>query len=246
MKVKPLPELSVVPPKLLIRTLGRETDVTDQLDEVLKLRYIYVPRGEKKDTIQLGKPFGFAVAQGHGAHPTVVAARKASATFHPELARLDIVTERSGYPHDGGVVLAWCPTYKVMERIQHLEKSVVVLVEWTPGEFDAWAKLVGAYKVTTGDVMDAGLSADAMKALERIGYERYNGWTKSTDVQLTGSLLDDLAEAGAHDRELVLAFARHTKSESNVDRLKKIMDKFEASRASSTTSAPWFPTSRDW
>ncbi len=220
--------------------------MTDQLDEVLKHRYIYVPRGEEKDTIEPGKRLGLAVAQGHRAHLTVVAPRKDSATFHPELAKLDIVTERSGYPQDGGVVLAWCPTYKVMEKIQHLEKSVVVLVEWIPGEFNAWAKLVGAYNVTTGDVMDAGLSPDALKALESIVDEGYNGWTKATDVRLTRRFLDDLTKTGTYDRELVLAYARQTKSQNSIDRLKKILDKFEASRSRSATSVPPFPRSREW
>jgi hypothetical protein len=133
-----------------------------------------------------------------------------------------------------------------MEKVQHLKESVVVLVEWIPGEFDAWAKLVGAYNVATSEVMDAGLSPDALEALESIVYEGYNGWTKSTDVQLTRRFLDDLAKAGAYDRELVLAYARQTKSEHSIERLKKILDKFEASQARSTTSVPQFPTSREW
>ena len=220
--------------------------MTDQLDDVLKHRYIYVPRGTEKDTIQPGKLLGLALAREHRAHLTVVAPRKDSATFHPELAKLEIVTKRSGYPQDGGVVLAWCPTYKVMEKVQHLEESVVVLVEWIPGEFDPWAKLVGAYNVATREVTDAGLSPDALEALESIVYEGYNGWTKSADVQLTRRFLDDLAKAGAYDRELVLAYARQTKSEHSIDRLKKILDQFEASRATPTPSAPPFSTSREW
>src|SRR5664280_798773 len=127
--------------------------MSGELEEVLKHRYIYVPRGTEKDTIQTGKQLGLAVAREHRAHLTVVAPRKDSATHHPELAKLDIVTERSGFPQDGGVVLAWCPTYKVMEKVQHLEHSVVVLVEWLSGEFDAWAQVVGAYNVVIGQVM---------------------------------------------------------------------------------------------
>jgi len=221
--------------------------MSGQLEEVLKHRYIYVLRGTEKDTIQTGKQLGLAVAREHRAHLTVVAPRKDSATHHPELAKLDIVTERSGYPQDGGVVLAWCPTYKVMEKVQHLEHSVVVLVEWIPGEFDAWAKLVGAYNVVTGQVMNAGLSAETSKALEGIVNEGYNGWTKSTDELMTLSYLKDLEAAGAYDRELVLAYARQSESEESIERLKKLLNKFEASQGPLlTTSGSGSRTSRKW
>lgn len=218
-----------------------------ELEELLKHRYIYVPRGTEKDTIQRGKALGLGVAREHRAHLTVVAPRKDSATHHPELARLDIVTERSGYPQDGGVVLAWCPTFKVMEKVQQLEQSVVVLVEWIPGEFDAWAKLHGAYNVGTGEVMNAGLSPEASKALEGIVDEGYNGWTKSTDEHTTLGFLKDLAASGGYDPELVLAYARQSKSEQSIERLKKILDKFETSqRLLQTTPDSDFPTSREW
>jgi hypothetical protein len=220
--------------------------MTDQLDEVLMHRYIYLPRGTER-TIESGMRLGLAVAREHRSSLTVVAPRKDSATHHPELAKLDIVTERSGYPQDGGVVLAWCPTYKVMERTQHLEKSVVVLVEWIPGEFAAWAKLLGAYNVVTGEVMDAGLSPEALNSLEGIVDEGYNGWTKSTDELMTRSYLDDLVKVNAYDRELVLAYARKTKSERSIERLKKILDKFEAATASTTAvTYPPIATSREW
>ncbi len=207
--------------------------MSDQLEEVLRHRYVYVPQDTEKDTIQAGKWLGLAVAHALNRNLTVLAPQKGSATHHPELAKLaklDIVTERSGYPQDGGVVFVWRPTYKVMEKIQHLEESVVVLVEWIPGEFDAWAKLIGAYNVVTGEVMDAGLSAEALRALEGIQYEGYNGWTKDTDELMTRNFLGDLSKAGAYDRELVLACARQTRSEDSIERLKKILDKFEASQ----------------
>lgn len=156
------------------------------------------------------------------------------------------MTERSGYPQDDGVLLAWYPTHKVMEKTQHLGQSVIVLVEWIPGDFDAWAKLHGAYNVVTGEVMDAGLSEEASKALESIVYKGYNGWSRSTDAQFTLSFLDDLDKAGAYDRELVLAYARQTKSEHRIERLKKILDESEASRGAATkASASPFRTSRE-
>jgi hypothetical protein len=221
--------------------------MSGQLEEVLLQRNIYVPRGTEKDTIQAGKRLGLAVARERRAHLTVVAARKDSATHHPDLAKLDIVTERNGFPQDGGVVLAWCPTYKVMEKVQRLEHSVVVLVEWIPGEFDAWARLVGAYNVATGQVMNADLSAESFEALEGIVSEGYNGWTKSTDELLTLSYLKDLEAAGTYDRELVLAYARQSKPEESVERLKKLLDKLEGPpRQPLATSGSGPRTSRAW
>lgn len=199
--------------------------MSEQLDKLLQHRYIYVPRGQTKDTIEPGKRLGLAVARSRRARLTVVAPQKNSATHHPELAKLEIVTERSGSPRDGGVVLAWCPTYKVMEKVQRLEKSVVVLVEWIPGEFDAWAKLRGAYNAVTRQVMDSGLRPEAIKALEGIVYEGYNGWHGDIAARMTRSHLEDLTNAGAYDRELVLAYARQTKSETSIKRLKKIIDR---------------------
>lgn len=222
--------LSAAPYSLTPRTIRRGVVMSGELKELLKHRHIYVPRGNEKDTLQRGKSLGLAVAREHRAHLTVVAPRKNSATHHPELAKLDIVTERSGYPQDGGVVLAWCPTFKVMEKVQQLEQSVVVLVEWIPREFDAWAKLHAAFNVGTGEVMDAGLSPEASKALEGIVYEGYNGWTGRTDELMTLGCLKDLAASRTYDRELVLAYARQSKSEQSIERLKKILNKFETSQ----------------
>lgn len=200
--------------------------MADTLQEALKHQYLYVPH--VNDALSLGKKLALIVARAHGARLRVLAPQKNSATFHPELAKLEIVTERSGHLDDGGVILAWCPSYKAMEKIQHCHKSVIVLVEWIPGEFNAWARLAGAYNVATGETMSADLSADARKALEMIVYEGYNGWTNSTDRLMTMSYLGDLRSAGAYDREMVLAFARQTKWERSVDRLKKIINEFEA------------------
>lgn len=199
--------------------------MADTTTELLKHQYIYVPH--VKDALSLGKNLALTVARAHGTRLRVLAPQKNSATFHPELAKLEIVTERSGHLDDGGVILAWCPTYKAMEKTQHLDKSVIVLVEWIPGEFDAWAKLVGAYNVATGETMSADLSAEARRALEMIVYEGYNGWTNGTDRLMTMSYLDDLRSVGAYDRELVLAFARQTRWEGSIDRLRKIIDAFE-------------------
>lgn len=202
--------------------------MADRLNEALKHRYIYVPRGTEEDTLQLGKLLGLAVAREHRARLTVLSVQKSGATFHSELAKQTIVTERSGSVPDGAVVLAWCPRHKTMEKLQHLGRSVVVLVEWIPGEMEAWAKLKKAYNVVTGEVMGAGLGDEAVEVLDRIVFEGYKGWTDNISERLVRSYLDDLSALGAYDRALVLAYARQTKYESSVERLVKILDKYDA------------------
>ncbi len=221
--------------------------MSDRLGEVLKHQYVYVPRGTTKDTLQPGKLLGLAVARAHRVPLTVLAPQKNSATFHDELAKLEIVTERSGRLDDRGVVLAWCPRFKTMEKAQHLEKSVVVLVEWIPGEFEGWAKLNRAYNVVTDEIMDAGLSPEAVEVLEGLVFEGYKGWTDSISTRMVTSYLRELADAGAYDRDIVLAYARQTKHEGSIERLQKIMDTFEASKTPPSGSAPReFRTSRRW
>jgi hypothetical protein len=221
--------------------------MSDRLKEVLRHRYIYVPRGTQKDTLKPGKRLALAVARGRRVPLMVLAPQKNSATFHSELAKLTIVTERSGHVADGGAVLAWCPRYKTMEKAQHLEKSVVVLVEWIPGEFAAWAKLHRAYNMVTGEIMDAGLDAEAQKVLERIVFEGYKGWTDSISARVVTSYLKDLADADAYDRDILLAYARQTKHERAIERLQKIIDAFESSTTPTGGSVPReFRTSRRW
>lgn len=204
--------------------------MSDRLDEALTHRFIYLPRGTEKDTLGPGKQLGLAAARRLCTRLTVLSVQKDGATHHPELAKQTIVTERSGHIDDGAVVLAWCPRHKTMEKLHHLVKSVVVLVEWIPGEMEAWAKVNRAYNIVTGEVMVAGLSDEAIEILERIVHEGYKGWTDSISERMVRSWLDDLDTLGEYDRELVLAYARQTKHESSVERLGKIIDKFDASR----------------
>lgn len=202
--------------------------MSDLLAEVLKHRYIYVPRGEVKDSLALGKKLGLAVARAHRMPLTVLSAQKSGATHHAELAKSTIVSERSGHVADGGVVLAWCPSFKTMEKLHHLENSTVVLVEWIPGEMESWAKVTGAYNVVTGEVMDAALSAEAQRALGGIVDQGYKGWTDDVSARMVRGYLRDLQAAGAYDRALVLAYARLTKWERAIQRLEKILDRYEA------------------
>lgn len=210
--------------------------MSDRLQEALKHQYTYVPRIKDKDTLPLGKQLGLTVARQHRTRLTVLSVQKSGATNHPELAKQTIVTERSGYIEDGGVVLAWCPRHKTMEKLHHLEKSVVVLVEWVPGQMAAWAKINEAYNILTGEVMESGLDKETTELLEGIVTEGYNGWTKSIDVTLTKSYLEDLSKAGAYDRDLVLAYARQEKPEASIERLVRILDDFE--KTLPTAAAP--------
>jgi len=201
-----------------------------RLDEALKHRYVYLPRGNEKDTLGLGKQLGLALAQRHRARLTVLSVQKGGATHHPELAKQTIVTERSGRIEDGGVVLVWCTRHKTLEKLHHLENSVVVLVEWIPGEMEPWAKINRAYNIVTGEVMEPGLSDEAVEILEGIVYEGYKGWTDDISERMVRSSLNDLVALGEYNRDLVLAYARQTKHESSIERLGKIIDKFDADR----------------
>lgn len=197
--------------------------------EYLKHQYLYVPWIEGKDTVGVGKALGLYVARQHKARLTVVTVQKSNANFHPEFKNLHVVTERSGSVQDGGVVLAWCPTYKVMDKAQALPKSIIVLVEWPTTRFKGWAKLVGAYNVVTHSVMNSGMSEAAEKSLKDIVWEGYNGWHDDIARRLTLKRLADLADLGSYDRELVLAYARHEKSDYSIENLLKILNSFEAS-----------------
>lgn len=163
--------------------------MSDRLEEALKHGNIYVPRGTQKDTLGPGKRLGLALARQHRAHLTVLSVQRSGATHHPELAKESVVTERSGHIPDGGVVLAWCPRYKTMEKLQHLEKSVVVLVEWIPGEMKSWAKLNQAYNIVTNELLDAGITDKARESLDQIVFEGYKGWTDTISGRVVSMTL---------------------------------------------------------
>jgi hypothetical protein len=201
--------------------------VGDIAEEVLRHQYIYMPWEDGLDAVEAGKELALYVARERRGRLTVVCPVKSNATDHDELAKLPIVTERSGAVVDGGVVLAWCPTYKVMEKLGRLHKSVIVLVEWPPERFDGWAKLVGAYNALTGEVMASGLSAAGLKILEQIVFEGYKGWHDQIAEHRTLSLLADLTACNGYDREFVLAYARTHKSSNAMERLERILSKFE-------------------
>ncbi len=210
---------------------GETRTGADIAAEVMKHRYIYVPWGSGLDTVEAGKALGLHVAKKHDARLTVLATLKSNAEHHAELAKLPIVTERSGGVSDGGVVLAWCPSYKVMDKIRDLDESVVVLVEWPTESYEGWAQLVGAYNVVTGEVMKSGLSEAGMNALEGIVFEGYKGWHDDIASRLTRARLEELRELGECDRELILAYVRVHRGQYGTDRLEKVLGRFEAQSA---------------
>ncbi|WP_298868478.1 hypothetical protein [uncultured Microbacterium sp.] len=198
--------------------------------EYTKHQFVYVPwvDGSEIDTVTAGKAVGLYVAQQFKVRPTILCATKSNANYHDEFKKLNVITERSGYVGENGVVIAWCPTRKVMQKLYD-HKNIVVLVEWPGTRFDAWAKLVGAYNVVTREVMSANLNEVAIKALEGIVWEGYNGWSKDTDRILTLARLRELEEAGGYDRNIVLQYAE-MKRPYGIDRLIKIVDDFERAR----------------
>lgn len=57
--------------------------MTGRVDESFKHRYVYVPRGTNKDTLQPGKMLGLALAREHRAPLTVLSVQKSGATTTP-------------------------------------------------------------------------------------------------------------------------------------------------------------------
>lgn len=197
--------------------------------EYVRHQYLYVPWTEGLDCFGVGKALALYIAQHFKARLTVVCPQKSNAQWHDELAKRTIVTERSGTVVDGGVVLAWVPTRKVMTKVHRLSKSIVIMVEDPSERFDAWARLVGAYNVVTGKVMSSGLTETGIKALDGVVWEGYNGWHDSIAETMTIKNLRDLAGSDGYDRAIVLEYAAQRKGEHALRRLEKILDTFERS-----------------
>lgn len=204
--------------------------MTDLDAEYLNHQYLYVPWVDGVETHNLGKALAIVLADHYRAPLTVLCPQKSNALHHPELAKRAIVTERSGGVQDGGVVLAWCPSFKLMDKAYHLPKSVLVLAEWPTEDFSAWARLVGAYNVVTQTSMDAGLDEVGRKALEGVMFEGYKGWHDDIASRMTKSHLAELNDVGQYDRNIVLQYARQQRGSSSLDRLEKILNEFDASR----------------
>lgn len=197
-------------------------------EEFLNHQYIYVPWVDKKPIYQHSPQLALHLQRNHGGRLTVVCPQKSNV---PEVLRkAPIVTERSGSVTDGGIAFAYCPTYKVMSKIAHLKKSIVIVVEWPTESYEGWACLVGAYNVVTGSVMSANLTDQGHKELQGILFEGYNGWHDDIAERMTLGHLEKLAALNQYNRSVVLAYVRGGKSEISVKRFTKILDRFEQSQ----------------
>lgn len=199
-------------------------------DEILKHQFIYIPWVDDKPVYQHTPQLALYLQKKHRARLTVVCNMKSNAP--DALGKAPVVTERSGRIIDGGVVFAYCPTYKVMSKTTRLKKSIIVVVEWPTEACEGWARLVGAYNVVTGAVMSTNLTDEGRKELDGILFEGYKGWHDNIAERITLSHLEKLAALDQYDRGVVLAYVRREKSEDSVKSFIKILDQFERAQKS--------------
>lgn len=203
-------------------------------DEVLRHQFIYIPWVSDKPVYQHSPQLALYLQQKHRARLTVVSNTKSN--IPDVLKKAPAVTERSGSVVDGGVVFAYCPTYKVMRKVTRLEKSIIIVVEWPTESYEGWARLVGAYNVVTGAVMSSGLTDAGRTELDHILFEGYKGWHDNIAERITISHLRNLAAIGQYDREVVLAYVRREKSEDSVKNFIKILDQFDRTQTRTPNS----------
>ena len=204
-------------------------------DEVLKYQYVYVPWVDDKPVYEHSPQLALYLQKKHQARLTVVSPQKPD--IPDVLKAAAAVTERSGTVVDGGVVFAYCPTYKVMRKVTRLKKSIVIVVEWPTESYEGWARLVGAYNVVTGAVMSTNLTDAGRKELDGILFEGYKGWHDNIAERMTISHLQKLTVLGQYDRDVVLAYVRREKSEDSVKRFIKILDQFDPTQKLTVSSA---------
>jgi hypothetical protein len=203
-------------------------------DEVLKHQFIYVPWVDDKPVYQHSPQLAMYLQRKHQSRLTVVCALKSN--IPDVFKKAPSVTERSGSVADGGVVFAYCPTYKVMNKVTRLKKSIVIVVEWPTESYRGWARLVGAYNVVTGAVMSTNLTDAGRKELEGILFEGYKGWHDNIAERMTISRLQKLTALGQYDRDVVLAYVRREKSEDSVKRFIKILEEFDQTQKMTVSS----------
>jgi hypothetical protein len=199
--------------------------MTSLEDEVLSHQFIYVPWVDDKPVYQHTPQLALYFQKEHRARLTVVCNMKSNVP--DSLQKVPAVTERSGSIVDGGVVFAYCPTYKLMSKVTRLEKSIIIVVEWPSESYEGWARLVEAYNVVTGVVMSTNLTDAGRKELDGILFEGYKGWHDNIAERVTTGHLKKLAALGQYDRSVVLAYIRRQKSEDSVKNFIKLLDQFE-------------------
>lgn len=95
--------------------------MTSLEDEFLTHQFIYVPWVDDRPVYQHTPQLALYLQKKHRARLTVVCNMKSDAP--DSLGKAPVVTERSGGIKDGGVVFAYCPSYKVMHKTARLEKK---------------------------------------------------------------------------------------------------------------------------
>ncbi|MDK8172259.1 hypothetical protein QP735_06910 [Curtobacterium citreum] len=198
--------------------------MANDTSEHLRSGHFYVPWSNEEDRTTLGKALALDVAEARGEPLTVLTALKSDAEEHDEFKGLTIVSERDGVIPDGGVVLAWCPTLKAMEKTYQLRASTLVVVEWSSPRLSGWAKLNDARNAVTSELMTSGLRNDGRQLLHEIVQEGYRGWHDSIAYRRTEALISDLRKLGQYDRSVVLAYARQARGRRGIGNLKRVLD----------------------
>lgn len=199
------------------------------MSDVRDHQFFYLPAAQDRDTFALGERLAERLAQHFSRRVTVLAATRANVNSRRYLSKQSIVTERSGFIPENTLVVAWCPTRKLLQKLSST-KNIVLLVEPASTSFEAWAKLVGAIDVTTGEVLSANLTDAAVKALKGIVFEGYNGWHDELADRQTLAHLRKLGETGHYDRALVLQYAEMNGAFYSIGKLEKLLDRFEKTR----------------
>jgi hypothetical protein len=95
-----------------------------------------------------------------------------------------------------------------MQLAIHLaDGAALVAVEWGADPLVGWAMEVGAVDVRTGEVTEdtrTDLQRDRLEQLRFVGSS--NGWTDNYGKRDARRLLDEMREAGALDREVILGY----------------------------------------
>lgn len=198
--------------------------MADITSEHLRSGHFYVPWSDDEDRTTLGKELALDVAEARGKSLTVLGALKSDIEVHDEFKGLTIVSEQVGAIPDGGVVLAWCPTLKAMQKTYHLQASSLVVVEWSSPRLSGWAKLNEARNAITGKLMDSGLRDDGRQLLHAIVQEGYRGWHDSIAFRRTETLISELRKLGQYDRSVILAYARQARGRRGIGNLPQILD----------------------
>ncbi|MER7795889.1 hypothetical protein [Microbacterium sp. NPDC096154] len=75
--------------------------------------------------------------------------------------------------------------------------------------------------------MSHGLSDDALECFEEVVFSGNGAWKDSFTAQQALGRLSELRRIGGYDRVLLLAYVRMSRHSLGVERLERILDRFE-------------------